>query len=79
MSVAVVGANTTVYIRVIVPVIVRDRIDNLYRVLCRCGAVQIGQRITVDLLMQDRKVTPYRFNIEAGSGRKLVGSGQRCV
>ena len=56
--------HAAVNVRVQAPVEVIDRIDHLPGLLRRGSAVEVNQRLTVDLAVQDRKLLPYFLNIK---------------
>jgi hypothetical protein len=49
-------------------VVVRDRVDDLDGVLRRGGVIQEGQRLAVDLLVQDREIPSHGLDVEGGCG-----------
>ena len=56
--------NPTMHIRMIMTVIVADRIDDRLRPLGRCSVIEVGQPAAMDFLVEYRKVLPYLFYIE---------------
>src|SRR5690606_5637249 len=58
------GMGATMHIAVIVTIVVGNRLDDGFGLLCGGTIVQVDQRMTVDLLRQDRKVATDQLGIE---------------
>src|SRR5579862_2655888 len=56
--------NTAMDIGIAALVIMRDSVNDRARLLRSCCVVEIHERMSVDLLLQDRKIAAYRFHVE---------------
>ena len=63
--------NAPVDVRIVVLVIMHQRVNDLARLLRRGGVVQIDQRLAVNLLVQYRKILPQGLPVGDGAHRVI--------
>ena len=61
------SVDSAMHVGVIVSLVCRDRVDNDCGLLCRGGAVEVRDRMIIDLLLERRKFAP------------VLGDGCRCL
>ena len=67
--------DAAVDVGVVVLVVVVDGLDHRARALARSGAVQVHERLAVDLLIEDRKVAADAGDVEVHAARRYGNDG----
>ena len=61
------GVHAAVDVGVVLLVVVAEGVDDRARLLARRAAVEVGEGVSLDLLVESRKVGPDRLDVEPGS------------
>ena len=56
---------TAVYIGIVMPVEITDRLYDTFRLLCSRSVIEIDQWVPIDLLLQNRKVLANPSGVKA--------------